>query len=252
MQVWILPPGINFLLVILGCFFLRYSRIIGKTLIISGIVSLWLLSMPIIAYNLINFLQNKYAILTKNDIKTPKPHGIIIVLGGGDTIRAEYANKRTVSDFTAHRINYAVYLHQHTKLPILLSGGRHPRANKSEATLMQDFLWDNYKLTAKYIENNSLTTADESRFILPILNKNRLNEVYLVTNAWHMPRSVYIFQCRGIKVIPAPMGHYIYGPGYSWISFLPNMDALAVASIAMHEFIGLVWYYLHYHDQCIN
>jgi uncharacterized SAM-binding protein YcdF (DUF218 family) len=65
-----------------------------------------------------------------------------------------------------------------------------------------------------------------------------------------MPRSVFIFECWGIKVIPAPMGYFVYGPGYALISFLPNMDALKTSSIAVRELIGLSWYHLSHGKMC--
>jgi uncharacterized SAM-binding protein YcdF (DUF218 family) len=251
MQSWFLPPGINFLIATLGFFLWFYSRMAGGILMMAGVLSLWLLSMPIIAYNLVNSLQNKYPILTADDLKNPKIHSAIVVLDGGDAVQAEYNNKHTVSDFTLHRINYAVYLQRQTHLPIILSGGKSNGSGESSTALMSASLRDNFNIKADYIEDKSLTTADESRFLRPILKQNKFDEIYLVTNAWHIPRSVYIFKCAGIKVIPAPMGHYVYGPGYALISYFPNMDALYASSIAIHEFIGLIWYRVHYGSQCI-
>lgn len=229
-------------MVALGCVCWFYVRWLGRILMMFGVISLWVLSMPIVAYPLVNLLQNQYPVLQAEDLKNSKTHAVIVVLGGGEMVQAEYGNKHTVSDFTLHRVNYAAFLQQKTHLPVILSGGKLNGAAHSMAELMSNVLQDNFHITADYIEDKSLTTVDESKFILPILKQHQFDEVYLVTNAWHMPRSVYIFQRAGIHVIPAPMGYYVYGPGYALISYFPNMDALYASSMAIHELMGLFFY----------
>lgn len=249
-EPWVLPPGFNCLVIILGIIACFFWRKIGMLLIIVGTGTLWLLSAPIFVYSMINLLQNQYPLLQEKELAHPRSNFAIVVLGGGDALQVEYGMKRTVSDFTAHRVKYAAYLHQKMHLPILLSGGKSHADLDSEATLMANQLRDEFNINADYLETQSLNTADESRLILPILKQHQLDGVYLVTNAWHMPRSVFIFQCAGIKVIPAPMGYYVYGPGYALISYLPNMQALYASSIALHEWIGLLWYHFRYGHTC--
>lgn len=252
LQAWLLPPGIHFFIIALGFLVCFFYILAGRMLMFIGITSLWLLSMPIVAYQLVNTLQNQYPILETRDLQDQVHHTAIVVLGGGDTIQAEYDHQHTVSDFTLHRINYAVYLQQKLHLPILLSGGKTNGSRESEAELMARVLQNNFHMKADYLENQSLTTADESQFVRSMMQKNRFDQVYLVTHAWHMPRSAYIFQCAGIKVIPAPMGHFVYGPGYALVSYFPNMDALYASSIALHEWLGLLWYHLRYGRQCVS
>ena len=141
-------------------------------------------------------------------------------------------------------------MHQKTNLPIIVSGGKPKGYLSSQADLMATVLKNNYHLTSSLKEDKSRNTADESHFLSSLLKHNHLNTIYLVTNAWHMPRSVFIFQCAGIKVLPAPMGYYLYGPRYSVLSFFPNKDALYASVVALHEYIGLFWYHLYYGKQC--
>ncbi len=252
LQSWLLPPGLHFLMISFGLLLCFYSRKLGLAVIVLGIVSLWLLSMPIVAYSLINFLQDQYPILQAEDFKVLKPNTAIVVLGAGNTVQAEYQYKKTVSDVALHRIHYGAYLQGKTQFPLILSGGKtNPNIAFSEAELMAEVLRENFNRKSDYLENQSLNTADESRLLKPVLKQKHWEQILLVTNAWHMPRSVYIFQCAGVRVIPAPMGHYVYGPGYALISYFPNMDALAASSIAVHEYLGLIWYRLRYAKQCI-
>lgn len=247
----LLPPGINIFLILIGMVIIIFFRLIGKTIMAIGFISLWLLSTPIIAYKLLDSLQNQYPMLNVSSLTPSNSPDVIIVLGGGEIIQKEYGNRRSVSDFTLHRVDYAAYLHQQMQLPILVSGGGNT-ALSSEASLMSDVLKNNFNITPAFIEDKSLTTADESIFIDPILKENKLDKAYLVTDAWHMPRSMYIFNCKGINVTAAPMGYISYGPGYSLLSFLPNIESLRASSIAFHEYVGLLWYHLRYQKTCVK
>lgn len=241
-QAWLLPPGSNFLAIALGFLLSFYFRKIGRFLIAFGFITLWLLSMPIVAYPLINHLQDRYPIL---QVKTynREPNTVIVVLGGGNTVRAEYGYQEMVSDVTLHRVHYGAYLQQQTHLPIIVSGGK---TNEVEASLMAKELNDRFQIKPDGLEDKSLTTAEQSLFIKTMLKEKHWNQIILVTSAWHMPRSVYAFERAGISVIPAPMGHYVYGPGYSLISYFPNMNALSASSVAIYEYIGLLLYHIRY------
>jgi uncharacterized SAM-binding protein YcdF (DUF218 family) len=249
LEPWLLPPGICFLLILAGFIISFFYHTIGKSIVILGIVVLWLLSTPFIAYHLIDRLQNQYPLL---ETFAADPASVIVVLGGGNIMQKEYHNKWTVADSTLHRVNYGAFLHQKTQAPILTSGGSDYAGGASEAQLMAEVLKNNFKISTKFIEDKSKNTANESFFVDKILKDNHIEHAYLVTNAWHMPRSVYIFRCRGITVTPAPMGYILYGPGYSILSFFPNIQALEASAIAMHEWIGIAWYHFRYANTCVG
>ncbi len=239
---WILPPGLNILLMFSGWLLSFRLPILGKLLIATGFISLWLLSTPYVAYQFVDSLQNQYAMLPPNLNNQTQAQDAIVVLGGGDAVELEYSNKRTVSDQTVHRLQYAAHLYQQTHLPVIVSGGKPIGAIESEADLMATMLHDNYQMTDIIKEDKSQSTADESQLLQSILQQHHFKNVYLVTNAWHMPRSVFLFQRAGITVTPAPMGYYVYNTGYALISFLPNIEALSASAIALHEYLGIAWY----------
>jgi len=239
---WILPPGLNILLAIIGIFFYWRKPILGKIFVFTAIISLWLASMPIIAYNLIDILQNQFTRLYLNHYE-PNKHAAIVILGGGDAIYVEQDNKHTVSDSTFNRIRYAAYLHKNTNLPIIVSGGT-DGSKDTEAELMSDTLINDFGIKNVIKEDKSHNTAEESQFLVPIFKKYQFDTIYLVTNAWHMPRSMLNFTKRNnITFIAAPMGYEVYDHRYTILSFLPNIHALDTTAIAFHEFIGICWYY---------
>jgi uncharacterized SAM-binding protein YcdF (DUF218 family) len=249
---WLLPPGLSFLIIFMGfTICLSYHRT-GKIIVSIGIISLWMLSLPIIVYPLINILQDPFTPLTDDSLIASNSIKGILVLGGGSTLKPEYYNTYQVSNFTSSRIDYAVFLHKKTHLPIILSSGMQLPSSQNEAKLMADYLYDKYHLTPLFLEEKSLNTADESKKMAVLLAQNKLKNIYLVTDAWHMSRSAFIFRCAGINITPAPMGYITYGPGYSFISFFPDMHALYYSYYTIHEFIGLAWYHFRYGNDCIN
>jgi uncharacterized SAM-binding protein YcdF (DUF218 family) len=222
----------------------RYQRA-AKIIIIVAFSGLWLLSTPIVAWHLINGLQNQYPAIIIEKLSHKTSSGVIIILGAGSHANAqEYKNQHSVSDTTLSRLNYAAYLYDHTHLPLLASGGGDKSTIYSTAELMQQTFKNNFHLDIQWLENRSQTTADEAKLLTPFLKKHKFEKVYLVTNAWHMPRSVYAFQQAGIAVIPAPMGYVAQMPPAQISYYLPSILALRTTNIAIHEYIGLWWYRL--------
>lgn len=243
---WLMPPGLQILLGLLGIIIYSGWRKLGILLMAAGIFSLWLASMPVVAYNLIEILQNRYPVLQLTSFASqPFSHGVIVVLGSGTGVNIEKNNQYTISETTLNRLHYAAWLHRQMHLPILVSGGRDRGAAASEADLMMKVLQEDYQIQTVLKEDESLTTADEARLLVPILKQHHIDGIYLVTNAWHMPRSVASFTRAHIRVIPAPMGYQVYDHHYTLLSYVPNIQALHTTTIALHEWIGLLWYRLN-------
>jgi uncharacterized SAM-binding protein YcdF (DUF218 family) len=248
---WLLPPGLNFLIILIGLMCRFYFRRIGFILMTVGITSLLAFSLPIVVYPFINILQDQFPALTENSLKNSQPKAIVVLGGGGSTIKHEYNDTYQASDFTSARIDYAVFLHNKTHLPIILSGGKQSPFSLSEGKIMSEYLYRQYHLTPLFLEESSINTEEESKNLAFLLKQKNINNIYLVTHAIHMPRSVFIFKCAGINVTPAPMGYITYGPGYSFLSFFPNSEALYNSYFAIHEYIGMLWYHIRYESHCI-
>jgi uncharacterized SAM-binding protein YcdF (DUF218 family) len=66
-----------------------------------------------------------------------------------------------------------------------------------------------------------------------------ITRILLVTNDWHMQRSVRNFEQAGFVVQPAPMG-YIHAP-MTWESaYLPSEGGLEITRKVLREFLGLL------------
>jgi uncharacterized SAM-binding protein YcdF (DUF218 family) len=249
MQIWVFPPGLILLLMLIGFLFTQMGSAFGKKLSVFAYIIFWLLSSPLGAQALIDGLQKNYLPLTAEHLgKSAQTQ--IVVLGSGIEASPEYAAKSTLSDKTLARVHYTAYLYKQIHAPILVSGGNRDYFGHSEADLMQSELQNSYATPVAASENTSRNTQEQSTLLVPILKANNVRRIYLVTNAWHMPRSLYVFKIAllnaDLSIIPDPMGYIeLKSKKDTYTNFLPSLNALNTSAIALHEYIGLAWYHFY-------
>ena len=144
----------------------------------------------------------------------------IVVLTGGDD-----------------RIRETVRLHRETGLPVLASGG------DGEATAIKRQLENDFHVAVKWTEDNSLNTEQNALFTSRVLAREHIQRIILVTHAMHMRRAKMMFSDKGLEVIPAPT-HFSHHAPLLWRDFLPGIEGLRLAKSAVHEMLGLAWYWL--------
>lgn len=237
-SAFLLPP-LNLMLVALAGLLISRSRpLLGRILLAASLGLLWLCATPYVADGALIWLEGP---LKAVDPQT-QPADAIVVLGGGTYFKApEYGRIDTVSDPSLVRLRYAAKLYRETGKPILVTGGK-PRGNDlSEAQQMKSVLEKDFNVPVRWTEDNSDNTLEDARYSLKILQQAGIKRIYLVTHAWHMPRSIRAFQSAGFEVIPAPLA---FPTRYKTdlLSFIPNAESLNDSRIFTHELIGLLWY----------
>lgn len=64
----------------------------------------------------------------------------------------------------------------------------------------------------------------------------------LVTSAYHMKRSVFIFKQNGLNPTPAPCGHFIKKRAGAYLyKYLPSAHSIVLMHRYIHEQLGLLW-----------
>ena len=235
----VLPPGVFILLGLVGLAFARSHAKFGTALAAISLVSLYLLSTSVVSKFLVQSLEVPYS-----DPAGDSTAMAIVVLGGGTYHRAPEYGADTVSRASLERVRYAAHLHKRTGKPILVTSGNPAGGETSEAEQMKQVLRD-FGATVKWVEAGSNNTLENARLTQVILRKAGVRSVYIVTNAWHMPRAKLAFERAGLHVIPAPMGYHTrvrLGP----LDFVPQANALAESYIFFHEVLGTVWYRLKF------
>lgn len=171
----------------------------------------------------------------------------IVVLTGGMYTGPEYG-KDTPSGDALPRLNYAVYLHRQTRLPLILAGGKtNDSQSVSLARAMANTLRDEYGITGAIVEERSRTTAENAFYLPPILAEQNLQRVAIVTHAWHIPRAMSIFRAAGIDAVAAPTQFTLEKHSGSWIyTILPSPAGMDLLYTGLHEWVGRLWYKLRY------
>jgi uncharacterized SAM-binding protein YcdF (DUF218 family) len=180
----------------------------------------------------------------------------IVVLGGATRTVSPPRIMPDLSD-RGDRILYAAKLYKEGKAPlIILSGGRIQwlGGGNSEARDMAEILQlMDIPPEAIILEPNSLNTRENAVNTQKILKARKIDKILLVTSAFHMPRSLLIFQRLGMKPIPAPTDFTIARqeleePTYSIeskiLSSIPDSSHLDDTTTAIKEYIGIFIYRL--------
>lgn len=246
MQIWVFPPGLIIILAVLGILLRFYQKSWGKNLLIIAFVIFWMLSTPVVTQRLVDLLQNQFAPLQLRELYQVDRKSAVVILGAGIDHAREYKNKHVLSSMTFKRLHYAAHLYARTKLPIIVSGGNKDHSADTEASLMSETLNESYHIKTRALENRSRNTYEEALFLAPILAEQQITRIYLVTHAWHMPRSMYafskVFKEKNVQVIPAPTGYISLLSEEQLANYLPSIKALDASVYVLHELIGLAWY----------
>jgi uncharacterized SAM-binding protein YcdF (DUF218 family) len=239
----VMPPGSIILLLLAGFFLVR--GVLGRILLLVGISSLTLMSLPPVAVALIWDLE-PYPALQSETLGDTEAEAIL-VLGGGRYGWAPEFGGDTVGSDTLQRLRYGARLQRDTGLPIYVTAGSSPREDPPLGRLMADVLEKEYGLAVAGVEDRSRTTWENAEFSAEMLRRDGIGRILLVTHAWHLPRAVQAFERAEVDAVPAPTA-FLHREGEererTLQDWLPSMNAFSTSYYALHEWIGRAWYQL--------
>lgn len=229
----LLPPLDLLLLAAAGAYLARRRPRLGRVLMAAAFAGLWLLATPYVGDRLLTALQTPYQPIRGDEAEA------IVILGGGSDPAPEYGGD-SPSQPTLERLRYGARLARQTGRPILVTGGA-PKGGRPEAEVMAEVLAADFGLPGAWVEGRSRNTWENARFSADLLQKAGIRRIYLVSQAWHLPRAIPVFERAGLEVVPAGTGHAGLGE-LTPLDFLPSARGLKDSYIALHEAIGLAWY----------
>lgn len=243
---WVLPPGVNFVGIVLGFALLRGRHKTAWVLIGSSLITLYAFSTFAVASALQVSLQ-QYPVADPETLLAEKVQAIV-VLGGGRYPEGPEFGAETVSVDSFSRLRYAAYLYRKTELPVLSTGGSVHGEDGSEAELAKVALETEFNVPVRWTETEARNTAENASLSLKLLAEHGISKIALVTHAVHMPRSVKVFERVGFDVTPAPTLLSTRGDGDYGIlsSVMPSARALSTSVACMHEYLGMLWYAIRY------
>jgi uncharacterized SAM-binding protein YcdF (DUF218 family) len=255
LPLFIYPLGFACVVLVVTLIFWRRRRwtLLG---VIVALSVLWLGGNRIVSMALAQSLEWRYPPLT-----SPAEADVIIVLGGA-TRAQSYPRPINEMNEAGDRLLYASYLYQQGVAPkLLLSGGGVAFGESdrpAEAETMAKILTAmGVPPDALWLETSSRNTYENAVESLKFLNEKEteskeFERIVLVTSAFHMRRSVAIFERQGAAVIPAPTDYhvtqadwdYYLTPNYQMqlTNLIPSARDLDMTTSVIREYIGFAIY----------
>lgn len=240
----VLPPGIFIVLFFVASFYAKRFRLF----FLANAIVFYLLSTTYVADWLLAPLEAPF-----NKPLEKQPVDAVVVLSGGST---KGVANLPLGDEAYKRVSWGLMVAKSNNLPLLFSGaGINQDFSESDAFLESVKEIKTYlaldipsarglqkKEFSLYVENKSIDTYENAKLSKLAFEKAGLNEptIYLVTSAYHMRRSIRLYEYFGFKVIPAATGFKISTKTKDEWDYLPNAYALYESYVALREYAGLL------------
>jgi uncharacterized SAM-binding protein YcdF (DUF218 family) len=232
LKALLLPPTSLLLLSALGLgLFGRLPRF-GRALAASGILLLLVISVPVVADSLAEFVDTSSPL----ELTQAREAKAIVVLGGGIRRDAPEYNGDTLGSLTLERVRYGARVARLTGLPVLVSGGS-VLGGAPEATLMRAALEGEFNVPVRWSEARSRTTHENAVNSAEMLREAGIHRVLLVAHGFDMRRATAEFAAQGIETIPAPTGKR-GGTQDTALDFVPSMSGLLGSYFAIYEIVA--------------
>jgi uncharacterized SAM-binding protein YcdF (DUF218 family) len=245
--LWMIASPVSLLLFaaligVLLCFG-RLARF-GRALALTAILVLVAATILPVGMLLIAPLENRFPV---PPMDLPAPEGII-VLGGAINDPVSQARQETVFNEGGERVTEAVVLAKrypqarvvYTSGSSSFTGGTSTEAPQARKLMSQMGIAPE-RVT---IEDKSRNTDENALFTAAIVHPQPSQRWIIATSAFHMPRSMGIFEKAGFNPIAYPVAFRTQGrwPDDLRLTFDPVRN-LRTFEIAVHEWIGLVAYW---------
>jgi uncharacterized SAM-binding protein YcdF (DUF218 family) len=213
----------------------------GLAISTLSVALLWIISCHGTAVWLARTSVPQFAPLNLATLKASKAQAIV-VLGGGMLPEAPEYGEAQPGGHTLARLRYGLWLHKQSGIPVAFTGGNGWGTagdyKESEAEVTARAALTDYGVTLRWLEGQSRDTSENARFLAPMLKRDGVQHILLVTDAWHMPRSVVAFERAGLTVTAAPIG-YLLSTQNDWLEWLPSASGLPASQQVLREWLGL-------------
>jgi uncharacterized SAM-binding protein YcdF (DUF218 family) len=247
----VMPPVPFLVLVLVGAGWIARRRLLGWSLVLVGVASIWITSTTAGGEALMRLLLSPPPALTPAaiaDLRRPAaaaPRTTIVVLGAGRELQAPEYGLSTLSRLSVERLRYGLWLARETGLPVGFAGGVGHGADPgpTEAELAQRIAEREFGRPLRWVETESRDTHENALRALRVIAPLGFERIVLVTHGFHMPRAVAAFERaaarQGIRlaIVPAPLGMGSFVPPHA-DGLLPSAQGFELTRLALHEWLG--------------
>jgi len=238
-----LPSNLLLVFALAGIILLpsRFSRC-GRRLMVGSILAALFVGYSPVGNLLLVILEQRFP--PPADISPP--HGIV-VLGGAVGPEVSAARGEAALNEAAERITAAAVLaRRYPEARLLYSGGSgRLGGGLDEAQFaLQALVALGVERSRILLEDRSRNTIENAIFAKQIAAPKPGERWWLVTSAYHMPRSIGAFRAAGFEVEAYPVDFRTRGWSDVWVPFSVLSEGLARTDTAVREWVGLVAYWL--------
>ena len=242
----LLPPGLFLLLLALAWWMRRTRPRLAGCCFALGLGGMWLMSLPVMVEWGARALETEPPLAREEWATLAQRADAIVVLGSGRERGDPAWGTDQPTGIGLERERYAARLAKASGLPVLTSGGLHYGTPPSEAELMAVSMKDDFDVTVRWKEERSRTTWENAQMSAEILLPEGIKRVVVVTQAWHMPRSVWSFEQAGFTVVPGPVGFLSVDNARPLGGWMPEFKSIWQSGQLINEAVGQVGYRLFY------
>lgn len=235
------PIIILLIILLLSLLFLLLNKK-KRAFILGGISFLGFISIIIFdpGQLILKYLDDRFP---KTQITASEQIDGFIILGGiVDTLNSQERGEILFTERAERITEIPILMKKHPEAKIIFTGAG---KNGSEGQFAIDYLnaigYDGNKIL---IEGKSTTTYENAAYTFAKYEPKPNENWYLVTSAWHMPRSIGVFKKAGWENIKAYPVDYQTGLHYHRVHRFSVGSRFYNISLAIREINGLTVYYL--------
>lgn len=238
----IVPPGLLCVIMALLSFvlFRKKERKIVSSAILLLSLFIYFISISVGSNIITGPLEEKYHNFQP---KTESPVAFLVLAGGSSYDREGKASNPSV--YSLERIYTAVRTANHKKDILIFSGGNVYGYNSAtEAEIMEECAVNMGWKGKTILENASRTTAENMVLSNKILSEENYKDVVIVTNAFHIPRSMLIASSvfKNINIYSLSAGRHTVNKFRGLSDLFPDAHNFNLSCLGIKEWIGIFAY----------
>jgi uncharacterized SAM-binding protein YcdF (DUF218 family) len=101
---------------------------------------------------------------------------------------------------------------------------------------------DGVPIDAIWTEERSRSTHESALYAARMLQEKGIHRIALVTEAYHMLRAEMCFRKQAFQVVPVPCRFLRFDGNLR--ELLPSAESIRRNELALHEAVGLLWYWI--------
>lgn len=235
--VFLLPPGIFIIALLLLAFYLRRIDKKAACLVLALVLMLYIPSTPLVGDLLLRSLESRYS--------PPETlqGDVLVMLGGGATGNVSDVNGiGTMNGSSSNRLLTVARLARTSQLPVIISTGQVYCDDGNEAQIAERILLElDVPKDRIILDNNSQNTMASARNMPALLAQHNFKKPIVITSAFHMHRSIRSFAKYNVSVQPYSCDYMVNKHQSLYLNkLLPSYGGLYRTGIALREYWGLI------------